>query len=269
VIEVQGYVFSALRAMSSLAERRGDKDAAGRWKERAEKIRHAVEKKFWMEDLGFYGIAIDGAGDLCRVKASNVGHLLYAGIPSQERAGKVHNLFLSPMFDTGWGIRTLAPHQARFNPMSYHNGSVWPHDTAFCAAGLARYGEREGVMRLINEMFETAVRFDMRLPELFCGFPRASGEGPIAYPVACLPQAWAAGSLFMMMQACLGLSVDGWKGEIYIDRPHLPTGLDNLRIHGLAVGGESLNIVFQRVGERVAAFFEERPSTKIQLHIRA
>jgi glycogen debranching enzyme len=269
VIEVQGYVFAALQAMAALAERHGDKEAAQRWRERAEKIRIAVERKFWMEEMGFYGIAVDGNGDLCRVKASNVGHLLYTGIPSQERADKVHNLFLSPMFDTGWGIRTLGPQQARFNPMSYHNGSVWPHDTAFCAAGLGRYGDRDGVVRLLNEMFETAVRFDMRLPELFCGFPRSSGEGPIAYPVACLPQAWAAGSIFMMLQACLGLSIDGWKGEVHVDRPYLPAGIDHLEIHGVAVGGEILNIVFQRVGDRIAVFSEDSSKRKTAVHVRA
>jgi glycogen debranching enzyme len=263
LVEVQGYVFAALRAMAALADRRGDAVSAARWRIRSETLRAALEDKFWMEDLGFYGIALDGDGALCRVRASNPGHLLFIGLPSADRAAHVSSQFLAPTFNTGWGIRTLAPGQARFNPMSYHDGSVWPHDTALCAAGLARYGEREGVVRLLNEMFETAVHFGMRLPELFCGFPRAPGEAPIAYPVACLPQAWAAGSVFMMLQACLGLRIDGWRREIHIDRPCLPVGIDHFRIQNLSVGGDRLTLAFHRINDRVVAFPEEQPEKPI------
>ncbi|HSB95553.1 MAG TPA: amylo-alpha-1,6-glucosidase, partial [Spongiibacteraceae bacterium] len=226
LVEVQGYVFAAFSAMANLAERRETHDEARRWRERAERLRIAVEQRFWMPEACFYGVAIGGDGALCRVSASNAGHLLFTGLPSAERAEQVGHLLLSSAFDCGWGLRTLAPHQARFNPMSYHNGSVWPHDTGLCTAGLARYGERRGVTRLINEMFETAVNFGMQLPELFCGFARAPGEPPVAYPVACLPQAWAAGSIFIMLQACLGLRVDGWSGEVHVHRPELPHGID-------------------------------------------
>src|SRR5690606_25580950 len=142
---------------------------------------------------GTYGIAIDGRGDLCRVPSSNPGHLLFFDLPSPARAARVTEQLTSAAFDTGWGVRTLPTGQARYNPMSYHNGSVWPHDTSICAMGLSRYGERDGVVSLVSSLFETAAHFDMRLPELFCGFPRAPGEPPVAYPVACLPQAWAAG----------------------------------------------------------------------------
>jgi glycogen debranching enzyme len=229
-------------------------------------MRAKVEERFWMDEECFYGLAIDGQGELCRVRASNPGHLLYAGLPSRKRAVKVAHCLTSPAFDSGWGIRTLAPGEARFNPMSYHDGSVWPHDTSLCVYGLARYGERQGVVRLFNQMFEAAVSFGMRLPELFCGFPRRPGEPPIAYPVACLPQAWAAGSFFMILQACLGLTIDGWRGEIHIDRPRLPIGIDHLELHGLEVGGKMTNLIFQRVDNRIVAF--NNASSRIPLVIR-
>jgi glycogen debranching enzyme len=140
--------------------------------------------------------------------------------------------------------------------MSYHNGSVWPHDTALCTAGIARYGARDGVVRLMSGIFEAAVKFEMRLPELFCGFSRTAGEGLVAYPAACLPQAWSAGAVFMMLQACLGLSVDAWRGEIHVNRPRLPIGIDQLQIRRLSVGNASVDLTFQRIGERVVAFPE-------------
>ena len=253
LVEVQGYAFSAYSKMAQLAERRGDPEASHRWRARARQLRDAVERQFWMEDQGFYGIAVDGHGQLCRVRASNPGHLLFSGLPSPERARKVTEQLLSTRFQSGWGVRTLAVGEARFNPMSYHNGSIWPHDTALAVAGMARYGERRGVIRMISEVFETAVSLEMRLPELFCGFARSPGEPPVEYPVACLPQAWAAGSIFMLLQACLGVSVDGWRGEITVEHPYLPIGIDSLRIDGLRVGDEHADLLFQHAGDRVIA----------------
>jgi len=251
LVEVQGYAFAAYRAMARLAERRGEKDNAARWAARSEQIREAVERLFWMEDQGFYGIAIDGAGELCRVLSSNPGHLLFCGLPSPDRARKVVKRLISAQFDSGWGVRTLATGEARFNPMSYHNGSVWPHDTALCAMGLSRYGERDGVVSLTSGLFETAAGFEMRLPELFCGFPRMAGEPAVAYPVACLPQAWAAGAVFMMVQACLGIRVDGWSGEVEVTDPHLPIGIDRFWVEGLRVGDARIDLGFERKGSRV------------------
>lgn len=251
LVEVQGYAFAALRTMGDLAAQRGLDDEATRWRVRAEALRVAVEDRFWMEDLGFYALALDGHGQPCRVRASNAGHLLYCGLPSPERAARVTRQLLESPFNSGWGVRTLARGEANFNPMSYHNGSVWPHDGALCAAGLSRYGERAGVVRLLSGLFETAVHFDMRLPELFCGFPRVRGEGPIAYPVACLPQAWASGAVFMTMQACLGLKIDGARNRIRIDRPHLPNGIETLTVEALPVGERQVTLTFQRIGDRV------------------
>jgi glycogen debranching enzyme len=267
-VEVQGYVYGALRAMSSLAHRRAEYDDSVRWLAMARRLREAIEDRFWLGDECFYGLAVDGAGELCRVMASNAGHLLYSGVPRQDRASHVaHHLMAGP-FNSGWGIRTLALGQARYNPMSYHNGSVWPHDVAICAAGMSRYGYRRQAARLLSGAFETAAQFDMRLPELFCGFPRATGEIPIAYPVACLPQAWAAGSVFMLLQACLGIEIDAWQQEIHVVRPLLPEGLEQLTVQNLKIGSASIDLVFQKVGDRTVPFCKGEPeSVRLLAHL--
>jgi glycogen debranching enzyme len=249
LVEVQGYAFAAYRAMAALAAQRAEPQMAAAWAARAERIRATVEDRFWMEDKGLYAIAIDGSGEPCRVRASNTGHLLFARLASPERAARVAKGLLSGDFAPGWGVRTLALGEARFNPMSYHNGSVWPHDTALCALGLSHYGERDGVVALTAALFETAVSFEMRLPELFCGFPRRAGEPPVAYPVACLPQAWAAGSVFMMLQACLGLEVT--PHAVTVNDPRLPIGIDRLWIDGLQVGEHAVDLAIERHGARV------------------
>ena len=258
LVEVQGYAYAALHAMAQLAARRGEEDLAARWQRRAETIRDTVEQRYWMPERQFYGIAIDGDGALCAVRTSNPGHLLYAGLPHVDRAAAVAEQLLTPAFHTGWGLRTLAKGEPRYNPMSYHNGSVWPHDTALCAAGIARYGHRNAAVQLLGSAFEAAVRFDMRLPELFCGFARVRGAPPIAYPVACLPQAWAAGAPFMLLQACLGVEIDGLHGEIHVDRPQLPVGIDEVRLLDIDVAGTRMDLLFKRVGSRVGMFAEGR-----------
>jgi glycogen debranching enzyme len=268
LVEVQGYVFAALRAMAALATRRGDAGAAERWLQQSETLRGAVERRFWMEDIGFYALALDGEGRPCEVRASNPGHLLFTGLPSDERAAKVARHLLSANFDSGWGVRTLAVGEARFNPMSYHNGSVWPHDTALCAAGLGRYGMRQGAVRLMSELFEAASQFGMRMPELYCGFQRIAGEPPVAYPVACLPQAWSAGAVFMVLQACLGFTIDGWRGEIHVDRPRLPVEINRLSLCGLPIGKARVDLVFQRMGDRVVAFPDGREQDAVRVLAR-
>ncbi len=253
LVEVQGYAFEALQAMARLAERRGERRLADGWHARAGRLRDTVETRFWDEALDFYALARDGRGRLCRVLASNPGHLLFVGLPAPERARRVMAQLASPRFDNGWGVRTLAADQPRYNPMSYHNGSVWPHDVALCAAGMARYGARRQVARLLGEVFEAATHFGMRLPELFCGFPRTIGEPPIAYPVACMPQAWSAGSVFMLLQACLGISIDAGCGEVAIEQPQLPPGVERLHVDHLEIGGAHVDLVFERAGEQVLA----------------
>jgi glycogen debranching enzyme len=258
LVEVQGYCFAAFRAMAALAKRRDNEERAAHWTRQAERLREATESRFWMEEDGLYALALDGNNRPCRVRTSNAGQLLYTGLPSRERARGVIENLLASRFNSGWGIRTLAQGEARYNPMSYHNGSVWPHDTALCVAGMARYGERAGVVRLLDEMFEAAVRFEMRLPELYCGFERGGrGDAPVAYPVACLPQAWASGSLFMMLQASLGISISGWREEFRVEEPRLPSGVETLEIRNLTVGSKVLKLSFQRVGTGVVAYSDQ------------
>ena len=251
MVEVQGYAFAAWRAMAAMA-RALDESGADEWSARAETMRIAVERKFWMDDRDFYGLAIDGEGALCGPQASNPGHLLFVGLPREDRAAKVIRRLLSPRFDSGWGLRTLAVGAARYNPMSYHNGSIWPHDTAISLSGMARYGERAGVAKVLGDLFEAAKHFEMRMPELLCGFAREATEPPIAYPVACRPQAWAAGATALMLQACLGLSVNAAKREVRLVRPCLPAGVDFLAVDGLALGDARVDLRFQRLGDRVA-----------------
>ncbi|MGA7780085.1 MAG: amylo-alpha-1,6-glucosidase, partial [Paraburkholderia sp.] len=257
LVEVQAYASAAFDTMAHFATLRGQHDDAKGYKERASGIRKCVEEKYWMEESGFYGIALDGHGELCRVMASNAGHLLAFGLPSRERGEAVVRGLESTLFHTGWGVRTLAAGQARFNPMAYHNGSVWPHDNALCARGVARYGGKATAVKLLQALFQAAVNFDMRLPELFCGFPRRRGEPPTAYPVACLPQAWAAGSPFMMLEACLGVTVDAAKREVVIEQPMLPDGIDWLEIGDMRVGDSSVTITFRRVAGKVVASAEQ------------
>jgi glycogen debranching enzyme len=251
VVEVQGYAYAALKCMSELATRRGDVTRGTEWLHKAEALRAAIEEHFWVPQMHYYAIALDGDGAPCRVYASNAGHLLYCGVPSEERAALVAAQLMSERFSSGWGIRTLAEREPRYNPMSYHNGSIWPHDTSICAAGISRYGGRANVVQIVNDIFETANQFNMRLPELFCGFPRVAGQGPAPYPVACLPQAWACGSVFLLLQACLGMQVDGERREVHVTRPTLPIGVESLAIRRLPVSGATIDLEFHRLGEEV------------------
>lgn len=268
LVEVQGYAYAAFRAMAELGRRRGEPTAA-RWDARAERLRDIVQAKFWMPEAGYYGIAVDGEGRLCEVRASNPGHLLYVGLPEPAQAKAVAEQLMSPAFYTGWGLRTLAKGEPRYNPMSYHNGSVWPHDSALCAGGIARYHGRDVAARLLRSAFETAVHFDMRLPELYCGFARRPGVPPIPYPVACLPQAWAAGSPFLLLQACLGVEIDGEHGVVHVDRPRLPPGIDDVRVRGLIVGDQKVDLVFKQFGDRVGVFSESRNEHAIPVNLRS
>ncbi len=248
LVEVQGYACAAYSGMVRLCRRRGDESSAIRLRTRAQQLRHAIETLFWMEEEQFYGMAIDGEQRLCRVRASNAGHLLFVGVPSTARGRAVARQLMGSVFSTGWGLRTLASDQPHYNPMSYHNGSIWPHDTALCVAGLRRYGQPDDVARLLSDLFEAAVHFEMRLPELFCGFARSGAESPVAYPVACLPQAWAAASAFGMLQASLGISIQGFTKEIRIMTPRLPAGIRDIEIHDLAVGEGKVSLSFRDVG---------------------
>jgi glycogen debranching enzyme len=245
--EVQGYVFAARRGAAVLAAELGHGDRSNQLMRQAESLRELFEKAYWCEELSTYGLALDGAKRLCRVRASNAGQCLFTGIASPERAQRNAQTLLARESFSGWGIRTVASTEARYNPMSYHNGSVWPHDNALIAWGLARHGMAAKALQIWNGLFEAGMYFDLhRMPELFCGFDQEPGEGPVLYPVACAPQAWSAASVFLLLQACLGLEINGPEARIVFSRPCLPATLSELRIHNLEVAGVSVDLLLVR-----------------------
>jgi glycogen debranching enzyme len=245
--EVQGYVYAARRAGAALAAELGHAERATQLAQQAEELRERFEPAFWCENLSTYASALDGDKQPCRARTSNAGHCLFTGIASPERAQRVAQTLLGPESFSGWGVRTVAASEIRYNPMSYHNGSVWPHDNALIAQGLARYGHAEQALRIWTGLLEAALHFDLhRMPELFCGFPRDPGEGPVPYPVACAPQAWSAASVFLLLQACLGLEISAPEARVRFTRPQLPASLRELRIHNLEVAGASVDLLLVR-----------------------
>ncbi|MCX4245477.1 amylo-alpha-1,6-glucosidase [Paraliomyxa miuraensis] len=250
--EVQGYVYDARLGMSMVAKALGHEPLAARWEREARALRERFDQAFWCEELGTYALALDGDKHPCRVRTSNAGHCLFTDIAlPRRRAALARTLMHESMF-SGFGIRTLASDERRYNPISYHNGSVWPHDTGIVARGLANAGFVSEAERLLNALFEVASASELlRLPELICGFARHAGRAPIQYPVACSPQAWASGSIFMALQAVLGLHVDGMARRITFNKPRLPPYVETLRIVDLRVGRERVSLRLHRHPEDV------------------
>ena len=247
VCEVQAYAYGAWRGAARLAEARGDRAAASEWNRQAEALQRRFEEMFWCPDLGTYALALDGRNTPCRVPSSNAGHCLWTGIASVERARRVAEGLLSEKSFSGWGIRTIRAGVARYNPMSYHNGTVWPHDNALIAAGFARYGLTQASSRILQAMFDLSAAVDLhRLPELICGFHRRTSEAPTLYPVACAPQAWAAGAVFMLLQSALGLDIDATSRTLSIHRAVLPDTLDWVRITNLAIADARVDLLLTR-----------------------
>jgi glycogen debranching enzyme len=245
--EVQGYVYAAKRHAAAIAAAAGLAARADTLRQQAERLRRDFEAAFWCEDIGTYALALDGSKRPCRVRSSNAGQLLFTGIASAARAARVADQLMGASFYTGWGIRTIASTEARFNPMSYHNGSVWPHDNALIGLGFAHYGLKPHLQQLLSGLFDAAAHMDLRrLPELFCGFRRSRGKGPTLYPVACSPQAWACAAPFALLQACLGLEIDA--AHVRFHQPRLPGFLDEVVIRALAAGDSRLDILLRRYG---------------------
>ena len=262
LVEVQAYVYAARQAAARIALQLGHTEMAQAEAFKAERLKIAFEAKFWCEDIGTYALALDGERNPCRVRSSNAGHVLLGGICSPERAQSVADSLMGSRFFNGWGIRTLASNEARYNPMSYHNGSVWPHDNAAIAMGLARYGLKPQAERIFGGLFDAALYVDLRrLPELFCGFARRRGQGPTFYPVACSPQAWAATALHAALGACLGLRFDVAESSVVFDRPRLPEFLDEVTLHNLSLGTARISVMLRRMGNEVAMNVVERTGT--------
>ena len=251
--EVQGYVYAAKRLAARCARRMGRDAQAQKLDAAAARLADAFEAAFWCPDLGTYALALDGAKEPCRVRSSNAGQVLFSGICAPERAAEIAHDLLRPHFFTGWGIRTVAEGEARYNPMSYHNGSIWPHDNALIALGLARYGLKRAVEQVFEGLFDAASYMDLRrLPELYCGFVRRRGRGPTLYPVACAPQAWASATAFSLIEASLGLEFDPAAREIRLRNPRLPGFLGELVLRNLQLGGASVDLLVRRHGDEVS-----------------
>jgi glycogen debranching enzyme len=245
--EVQGYIYAAKRLAARGARRLSKLALADTLDAEATNLAAKFESAFWCEDIGSYALALDGQKRPCRVRSSNAGQVLFSGIATPDHAETVMRDLMRPSFFSGWGIRTLAREEHRYNPMSYHNGSVWPHDNSLIAAGFARYGHKDAVDRVFKGLFDAASYMDLRrLPELYCGFQRGRERGPTLYPVACSPQAWAAGTPLLLLQSSLGLEFDPDRREIRLRDPRLPPFLEEVTLRNLRLGPSAVDLMLRR-----------------------
>jgi glycogen debranching enzyme len=247
--EVQAYVYLARMRASHLAHVLGHTARGDQLRAQAEALRLHFEERFWSANRRTYALALDGHKRQCEVVTSNAGHCLFGGIASRYRAVLVAERMLSEPLFSGWGVRTVAADERRYNPMSYHNGSIWPHDNALIAAGLSRYGLDRALMLPFEALFNASAKVEgHRLPELFCGFHRRAGEGPTLYPIACSPQAWSSGAVFHLLQSCLRLSLDVPRRTLALEAPFLPSFLATLRLSRLELPWGSVSLFFEKSG---------------------
>jgi len=265
--EVQAYVYAAKKGAAVMGRMLGEHAHADQLDDAAEKLREKFEAAFWCEELGVYAIALDGEKKPCRVRSSNAGQVLVGGIASPERAARVAETLMTPEMFSGWGVRTVASDAPRYNPMAYHDGSVWPHDNSLIALGLGRYGFKRAAAAIFEGMFDASTHMDlMRFPELFCGFSRRRGTAPTLYPVACQPQAWASAAPFALLEACLGIVCDHARREIRFHNPLLPRFMEEIRIHNLILDGASADLVLRRRGEGTeVAILAQRGDVSIRI----
>lgn len=257
--EVQGYLYAAKQAAAHIAEALNRCDKARDLRRQAIALQDRFERAFWSDSLGFYALALDGRKAPCLILSSNAGQVLFSGIAGRERARRVADALFGQAFFSGWGIRTIAASEARYNPMSYHNGSIWPHDNAMIALGLAHYGFKDELLKLFSGLFDATAFMDLRrLPELFCGFRRSPEKGPTLYPVACSPQAWASAAPFALLGSCLGLGFDHEARLIRLHHPRLPDFLDEVRITNLWLGDGAADLLIRRHGPDVTVTVERR-----------
>ena len=266
--EVQGYVYEAKYRMASLLRSFGDTRAADKLKRDAAEMQKRFEKAFWMPKFGFYAMALDAEKRQTQVIASNPGHLLFTRMLPQERARMITQRFMHDDLFSGWGWRTMARDERVFNPLSYHRGSVWPHDNSIIAHGMALYEFREPANKVFSTLFEAALTFrDYRLPELFCGIHRREHDGPVQYPVSCSPQAWASGAVFLLLTSVLGIRPSAPRKELNIVNPELPPFMEQLNIRNLRVGGSRVGLDFTRRGERTFCNVVEIEGDKLLVNV--
>jgi glycogen debranching enzyme len=252
--EVQGYVYAAKRSAALIARAFQEIEFAERLEAQAEALRDKFDQAFWCEELGMYALALDGKKKQCRVRSSNAGHALLCRIAKDERAKPLMESLMAEEMFSGWGIRTIGAGEARYNPMSYHNGSVWPHDNALIGVGFSLYGFQRQACEILHALFEVSRDVELhRLPELYCGFHKRPGtSGPTLYPVACAPQAWAAGAVFMLLRACLGMTLRASERQICFDQPTLPPEVDEIQIDNLKLVDTSVDLLVHRHDEGIA-----------------
>lgn len=259
--EVQGYAYAAKLAGAAIATALGETERSVALLNQAAALREKFHRTFWCEEISTFALALDGEKRPCRVRSSNAGHCLYTNIANTERARRVANTLMRDQSFSGSGVRTLDASEARFNPMSYHNGSIWPHDNALIGAGLARYGYKEETGKILGGLFEASLFVEYRLPELFCGFPHAGGGGPVPYPVACSPQSWAAASVFLLLQAMLGMKIEAAASRLSFVRPVLPHFIDTLAVKNLKVAEGSVDLLVHRRARYAVVEIERREGT--------
>lgn len=263
--EVQSYVYAAKRGIARVARDMGDDALAEKLQNEAEELKKKFEASFWCDEIGMYVLALDGKKQPCRVRSSNAGHCLFSGIASEAHANSVMESLLSPAFFSGWGIRTIVVGEKRYNPMSYHNGSMWPHDNAVIAYGALRRPNKQVPLQVLTGLLDLSQNVNLhRLPELICGFSRREGKGPTLYPVACSPQAWAAGAVFLTLQSCLGLEVCAKTQRVFLYHSALPHSLKQVHIRNIRVGDACVDLAFERYSETVGVNISRR-SGKIEI----
>jgi glycogen debranching enzyme len=258
LVEPQGYVLRAKRGIAKLMARDGDAAGAAQLEREAAELEQRIER-FWLPERGYYAMALGPDGAPSAALGSNQGHLLWAGAVPPQRAQAIRDAVMSERMFSGWGIRTLAEGEAAYNPVGYHLGTVWPHDTALIAVGLRRYGFDDDFTQVLGGMLDAAAAAEnYRLPELFAGFGRGEFETPVPYPVACQPQAWAAGAIPYLGRTALGVVADGLEQRLRIRRPSLSHWLDRVEVNGLRIAGSEVDLVFERAGGHGVALTDVR-----------
>jgi glycogen debranching enzyme len=270
LVEVQGYVFLAKISLADLYERDGDRDTAEKLRMEADQLRARFERDFWLEDKGVYALAIQAGKKPAAVVSSNPGQMLWSGIAQPGRAKKTVEHLMSPAMFNGWGVRTLSSQERRYNPVGYHLGTVWPHDNSIIAAGLRMYGFDQDACRIFGGITDAAQHFEhYRLPEVFAGFSRDTFHVPVRYPVACHPQAWAAGAVPFMIESLLGLVPKAFENRLHVVRPVLPEFINQLELLGLRVGKATVDLKFEQAPDRLATTHVIQIRGKLDVEVSA